>query len=371
MATASKTVKRYVPVDLLFSQDNITSVDGLYSGDLSIWQDVPVVNLQPYLAGLRAVCFGQGTIDDYLEFERKRSHPRDVKPSRIESAIRRQSSFWQRIFPRQLPVISRLERDRLILDDGNLAACLAKLRNLEWIDVLMPEEVAFKWDSRSTDEIDRAIASQPQRKGFYTPIMHEKYRRARVARGGAARLDLIRSFLGPVHRRLSLLDVGCNTGFYTYHFYRQGFEAVGIDMSESHLAIARAQRSTYSADVRFEHCNFRDIEMDRQYDIVLGLTVFGHILGWAKMSPSMTPQELGQKLEAVVGHALIWEGARQGDREKEVIQRYSGLAHYTKLGTTSGTGVALREFGVFTRQPVADTLATLRRLNSASSIASV
>ena len=227
----------------------------------------------------------------------------------------------------------------------------------------MPEALAARWDARSCADLDREVANQG-RNGFYTPIMHEKYRKWKVSRPGVKRLDLMRTFLGPVHRRLSVLDIGCNTGFYGFHFYRQGFEVIGIDLDSSQLAIAKSLRSMYSADVAFELCGLREFEPGRRYDIVLALTVFWHMLGWGNKPASITPRELGDKLEELVGSALFWESGRRAEEEIKIIREHSGLSHYTRLGWTRATGKD-REFGVFTRRPVAETQRHFRNSSGA------
>jgi SAM-dependent methyltransferase len=231
---------------------------------------------------------------------------------------------------------------------------------VEWIDILMPEGVAIQWDARSTAELDREIVKQ-KRNTFYAPIMHEKYRKWKVSRRGTRRLDLMRLFLGPVHKRLSLLDIGCNMGFYTFHFHRQGFESIGIDFDPQHLAIAQAQRSMYSADVPFELYSMHKYAPGRRFDIVLGLSVFWHMLGWGNMSASITPVQLGEKLEELVDYALFWEGGKRSEEEREIIERHSGLCYYTRLGRTKATGIENRDFGVFTRCPATEVQAYFRQ----------
>jgi hypothetical protein len=330
-------IKRSVPIDLIFSQDNVVREGDPHYRELSIWQDIPIIALEPCRSAVSAIMGRDGSLEGWIEFRRKNAGSERVDPSTIELEVRRAAAPWRRIFRRNLPVVRRLERDRLILADGNLPCCVAKLRGQAWIDVLMPEDVAAQWDARSTVELDRVVADQ-RRVGFYTPVMHEKYRNWKVSRPGVGRLDLMRIFLGPVHRRLSVLDIGCNTGFYDFHFDRQGFKATGIDFNPQHLAIAKALRSLYSSSVAFELCGLNEFKPGKKYDIVLALTVFWHMLGWGKMPASITPRQLGDKLDELVGHALFWESGRRAEEEIKIIKEYSGLRHYTRLGTTRATG---------------------------------
>jgi hypothetical protein len=97
-----------------------------------------------------------------------------------------------------------------------------------------------------------------------------------------------------------------------------------------------------------------EFKSHRRFDIVLGLSVFWHMLGWGSMSASITPERLGQKLEELVGYALFWEGGKRSDEEIEIIKGYSPLRYYTQLGRTAATGIENREFGVFTRCPATE-----------------
>ncbi len=356
-------IKRSVPIDLIFSQDNVVREGDPHYHELAIWQDVPIIALEPCRSAVSAILSGDGSLEEWIQFRRKNAHSHQVNSSTIEREVRRAASPWRRILSRNLPVVRRLERDRLTLADGNLQCCVAKLRNRAWIDILMPEAVAARWDARSCADLDREVANQG-RNGFYTPIMHKKYRNWKVSRPGVKRLDLMRTFLGPVHRRLSVLDIGCNTGFYDFHLYRQGFEVTGIDFNPKHLAIAQAQRSMYSAEVAFELCGLLEFQPGRRYDIVLAMTVFWHMLGWANKPASITPRELGDKLEELVGSALFWESGRRAEEEIKIIRGHSGLSHYTRLGWTRATGKD-REFGVFTRRPVAETQRNFRNSSGA------
>ena len=242
----NELVKRTVPLDIIFSQQPLVESTHPYHAELAEWEDVPIVTLRPCMSAVRSIKDSIDTLDDYVEFSTKMAAPGTIDRPPLETELRRALSPVRRLIRPSLPVVARLERDRLVLQSGNLECCLAKHNRHNWLDVLMPGQVAQQWDARPTRDLDEVIATQG-RNSFYTPIMHPTYRRWKVSRMGTKRLDLIRTFLGPTHKKLRLLDIGCNTGYYTFHFYRQGLDVCGIDLDPDHLAVAESQRSMYSA----------------------------------------------------------------------------------------------------------------------------
>lgn len=337
-------------MDSIFSERFVGSQNREYGEELSVWEDVPIVNLDPHMNAARFVLGMTRELDNFFDFEIKLKSPMEFTREEVEERLKRAYGRLGRWLRRRFPVIQDLDRDRLLLEEGNILCCIAKLENKRWIPVLMPEHVAQKWDARPTEALD-AVVRKEKRDAFYTPILHERYRRFPVSREGTRRLDLIREFIGPTGRRLTLLDIGCNTGFYMFHFFRQGFEVCGIDIDESHLGVAKALTETYSSPVRLENSSLQDFRHGQRFDIALGLTVFYHMLGWGEVPTSITPDVLGNKLDELVGHALFWEGGRRADEEIDLIKSNSMFKFYKSLGRTDATGISDREFGVFTRIP--------------------
>lgn len=348
---------RVVPVDIIFSR-LIEGGRGPVPGS-----DVPIVNLDPHLSAVRFVLKGEGSLDGYWEWfhqvdpegARSYSGKRDVWEGEVVKRI----SSYNRPFWVAPPVAAKLERDRLILQDGNLRCAVAKVKGKSWIKVSMPEGVAAQWDRRPTEPLQKIIAEQ-NRKEFYAPVMHPDYRRWKTNRPGSDRLDIIRRFLGPIHTKRSVLEIGCNMGYYAFHLARQGFEVVALDFDPKHLNVAKALKEMYSLDVDLRLGEFQKFPRERRYDLVLGMTVFWHLLGWGDIPyATIGEKELGEQLEALVGHAILWESGVRAEEEIEIIRSNSGLKYYTRLADTEGTGVQ-REMGVFTRRPLAETQAFLR-----------
>ena len=241
------------------------------------------------------------------------------------------------------PVVSQLSRDRLILESGVEQACLAKALDRRWMRVDMPNEVCKQWDSRSISRL-QAVVKATGRKLFYNPVLHASYRRARVCRPDSIRLDRIRRLLGDCGEGLRGLDIGCNMGYMSHMFQRQGFRMAGVDFDENHLKVARALDETYSLDVEFFNCRFQEMEAADGYDVVIMLTVFYHTL---KRSESEAA-EMISKLDALGLQALFWESGDQPRQEIEFVRNNSGLTEYLSLGATYGTSLR-RELGVFLR----------------------
>jgi SAM-dependent methyltransferase len=250
------------------------------------------------------------------------------------------------------PIISDLQNDCLIVQDGIELCCLSKALGKSWVKVSMPEDVHARWLARSTDDLDNAVV-RFSRKSFYNPVEHPAYRKAKIGRPDSIRLDRIRKLLGPIGPGLCGLDIGCNMGYTSHHLQRQGFRMTGIDYDENHLAVARALTTTYGLDVRFENCYFRQFQTDKPFDVVVALTVLYHMFYRQEEQdiPECSRMDKGavmKKLDALTRHALLWESGPDPGREIDFIRSNSGLTDYYSLGPTQGTGKK-RELGVFLR----------------------
>src|SRR4051812_13997138 len=77
----------------------------------------------------------------------------------------------------------------------------------------------------------------------------------------------------------SVLDIGCNAGFYSLEMKRRGASRVlGIDADEDYLAQARFAAEVCGADIEFRHLSVFDVgALEEQFDIVLFLGVLYHL----------------------------------------------------------------------------------------------
>lgn len=77
----------------------------------------------------------------------------------------------------------------------------------------------------------------------------------------------------------SVLDIGCNAGFYSLEMKRRGADrVVGIDADPRYLAQARLAASVLSADVEFREMSVWDVASLREkFDLVIFMGVFYHL----------------------------------------------------------------------------------------------
>jgi tRNA (mo5U34)-methyltransferase len=78
---------------------------------------------------------------------------------------------------------------------------------------------------------------------------------------------------------LSVLDIGCNGGFYSLEMKRRGAARVlGIDFDEDYLSQARFAASLRGADIEFRRLSVYDVgALGERFDVVLFLGVLYHL----------------------------------------------------------------------------------------------
>ena len=77
----------------------------------------------------------------------------------------------------------------------------------------------------------------------------------------------------------TVLDIGCNAGFYSFEMKRRGAARVlGIDADEHYLRQARFTAEVKGVDVEFEHMPVWDIAaLQEKFDLVIFMGVFYHL----------------------------------------------------------------------------------------------
>jgi tRNA (mo5U34)-methyltransferase len=77
----------------------------------------------------------------------------------------------------------------------------------------------------------------------------------------------------------SVLDVGCNAGFYSIQMKQRGAErVVAIDTDENYLAQARFAAEVNGVDIEFRNLSiYRVGELKEQFDLVLFMGVLYHL----------------------------------------------------------------------------------------------
>jgi tRNA (mo5U34)-methyltransferase len=80
-------------------------------------------------------------------------------------------------------------------------------------------------------------------------------------------------------RGRTVLDIGCNAGFYSIEMKRLGAShVVGIDFDERYLAQARLAAKTLAQEIEFEQLSVYDVaSLGSRFDIVLFMGVLYHL----------------------------------------------------------------------------------------------
>lgn len=111
----------------------------------------------------------------------------------------------------------------------------------------------------------------------------------------------------------TVLDIGCNGGFYSIEMKRRGADRVlGVDFDEDYLAQGRFAAQVTGLDIEFRKLSVYDVgALGEQFDIVLFMGVFYHL-----RHPLLA-------LDLVHEHAardlLIFQSMQRGSRDVEKL----------------------------------------------------
>jgi tRNA (mo5U34)-methyltransferase len=114
-------------------------------------------------------------------------------------------------------------------------------------------------------------------------------------------------------RQMSVLDIGCNAGFYSIEMKKRGAKRVlGIDHDEDYLAQARFAAGVCGADVEFKKMSVYDVaQLKERFDIVLFMGVLYHL-----RHPLLALDLLH---EHVVKDLLVFQSMLRGPDEQAVL----------------------------------------------------
>jgi len=141
-----------------------------------------------------------------------------------------------------------------------------------------------------------------------------------------------RSFASAIPQDLtgrSVLDIGCNGGFYAIEMKSRGAERVlGVDYDEDYLAQARFAAQVRGLDIEFRQLSVYDVgALGERFDVVLFMGVFYHL-----RHPLLA-------LDLIYEHAakdlLVFQSMQRGAKEVEpVAENYSfwQTEHFDKPG---------------------------------------
>jgi len=116
----------------------------------------------------------------------------------------------------------------------------------------------------------------------------------------------------------TVLDVGCNAGFYSIEMKRRGASRVlGIDPNEEYLAQARFAAEILGVEIEFKRMSVYDVaRLGEKFDMTLFMGVLYHL-----RHPLLA---LDLLRERVVGDLLVFQTLLRGaDRAGEIEKNYS------------------------------------------------
>jgi tRNA (mo5U34)-methyltransferase len=127
----------------------------------------------------------------------------------------------------------------------------------------------------------------------------------------------------------SVLDVGCNAGFYSFEMKRRGAaRVVGIDHEPLYLNQARFAARTLGVDVEFREADVYDVAaLGERFDLVLFMGVLYHL-----RHPLLALDLLRR---TVVGRLLLFQSMMRGSAEIAAIEAdyaFSDRAPFDQAG---------------------------------------
>ena len=127
----------------------------------------------------------------------------------------------------------------------------------------------------------------------------------------------------------TVLDIGCNGGFYSIEMKRRGAARVlGIDFDEDYLAQARFAAEISGQDIEFARLSVYDVgAIGETFDVVLFMGVLYHL-----RHPLLA---LDLIREHVAGDMLIFQSMQRGSTEVDHIEAdydFNETAHFDRPG---------------------------------------
>lgn len=112
----------------------------------------------------------------------------------------------------------------------------------------------------------------------------------------------------------TVLDIGCNAGFYSIEMKRRGADrVVGIDFDEVYLAQARFAAEICGADIEFRQLSVYDVaRLGEKFDVILFMGVLYHL-----RHPLLA---LDLIHEHVARDLMIFQSMQRGSDEVEPLQ---------------------------------------------------
>jgi tRNA (mo5U34)-methyltransferase len=114
----------------------------------------------------------------------------------------------------------------------------------------------------------------------------------------------------------TVLDIGCNAGFYSIEMKRRGAARVlGLDVDDRYLTQARFAAATLGLDIEFQKCSVYEVEsIPGQFDYVLFMGVFYHL--------RYPLYALDRVIKKVAGKLIFQTMLRGSDRIRQWAENY-------------------------------------------------
>jgi hypothetical protein len=162
----------------------------------------------------------------------------------------------------------------LLFNDGRHRLTFAKLLGIPRLPITIvarhPQWVKFK-----AEILEYARDSSGGK--VYAPLLHPDLEWI-PAHHGYLRFELIRRALGMSSG--TMLDIGCNWGYFCHQFEEIGFDCTGVELSPRDFYFL--QKLKRAANRRFRIVNESIVDFlakeSRQYDVVLALAIFHHFI---------------------------------------------------------------------------------------------
>jgi len=113
---------------------------------------------------------------------------------------------------------------------------------------------------------------------LYQPIELEEFRDWYLMRDCYGKFNFMRKHVDTLGIR-SVVDLGCNIGFYPYKFSELGVRSVGVDNRKEFITIANILRRRYSCDAEYVYEDINDfLNQCGNFDMVIYLSTHQHVV---------------------------------------------------------------------------------------------
>jgi hypothetical protein len=358
---ADGQVSVLIPVELLWTEDysflgkEIENVTPEWRNLNAVWGNKSLLRLKPHSDLYRALLGGEDTASNYTKWYHDIFSLRQLSPpfspdsllsSRAESAF-----FFADEIERNgltspiLQIKAKYDNARnvFVIDDGHHRATYMRMRGFRRIPAIISYEDWKSWLNMPYGYHVNEVIERQRRNLIYTPVLTPMIHAMRVVRDNQyqSRLDHLMAFLGDRLLTGKLLDIGSNTGFFSFHFLREGMAVTGCELDEDHFKMARSLGDLYRLPHRFILGPAEDfLEQEPDFNGCLLLTVLYHLV------TKQQHKRLLQLIDQGVSEYIIWESGGDPEMEKDLIISSTKFRNYSRIAITHATGKT-REFGIF------------------------